>query len=189
MANWVSKLSAVAIGELMPGEEIAAAVFVQPAGTATRIATRHVGGRVAASIASRMSGTAVAPLITDVGTAAKLPDRALVIGLTDIRLIVYGHAMRSGAPRGLQLILPRTQLVRVDAQPQAASWATVFHFADGTASVFEAPRPGNDLEAFVDAVELRAADGLAQAGSKTSTNSSRPLSSVVIPPNDGFAIS
>lgn len=148
MANWTKKLTKAAAADLEPGEEVRSALFLQPAGTTTRLVARGLAGVVGAAIASRSGGGGGSDLVTDAGIAASLPDQPVVVGLTGRRVLVFGHSSLSGKPKGLLLALGLDQLARVDTEPQKATWAVVLHFADGTASVREAPRLGNDPQEF-----------------------------------------
>ncbi len=154
MANWTKKLGKVASDELEAGEELRSAVFLQPAGTTTKMVARGVGGVVGGALAARSGGTAT-ELVTDSGRAATMPDAATVLGLTDRRLLVYGHSSLSGKPKGLKLTMPVDDLAGVDVEKQKATFKFVIHFVDGSASVYEAPRVSNDPAGFADAVTAR----------------------------------
>lgn len=149
MANWTKKLGKAAAGDLEAGERIAVALFLQPAGTTARSIGHGLGGAVGAAIASR-SGDAESrdELVTDRGLAAAMPATATVVGITDRRLLVYGHSSLSGKPKQLRLALPLTDLAGVDVTQRKASHEVVLRFADETAAIYEAPRVGNDVETF-----------------------------------------
>ena len=152
MANWTKKLSKVAKDDLEAGEQLRAAVFLQPSGTTTKMVATGVGGIVGGAIASRKGGATATELVTDSGTAATMPDAATVLGLTDRRVLVYGHSMMSGKPKGLKSTMPASELTAVEFEKQKATYRYVLHFADGTASIYEAPRMANDPEAFAEIV-------------------------------------
>ncbi len=155
MASWTKKIGKAAQGELEPGERIIEGVFLQPAGTTGRSVARGVGGVVGQALASKVGGGTATELVTDAGVAATMPEAATVLGLTDRRLLVFGHSSLSGRPKGLKLTLPTADLVRVEVDKQKATYRFVMHFGDGTASIYEAPRTSNDPEAFAEAVDAR----------------------------------
>lgn len=149
MANWTKKLSKVAKDDLEAGEQLRAAVFLQPSGTTTKMVATGVGGIVGGALASRTGGTAT-ELVTDSGTAATMPDTATVLGLTDRRVLVYGHSTMSGKPKGLKSTMAASDLAAVEVEKQKATFRFVLHFTDGTASVYEAPRMANDPVEFAE---------------------------------------
>lgn len=157
MANWNKKVNKAANGELQPGEQIVASVFLQPSGTMGQAVGRGVGGVVGKAVASKVSGTApeVDELVSDSGIAASLPNEPTVLGLTGHRLLVFGYSQFGGKPKGLKSIHDANLLASVDTEKQKATHRFVMHFTDGTASVFEAPRVANDPEGFAAAVNAR----------------------------------
>ena len=116
---------------------------------------RGVGGVVGGALAARSGGDSATELITDCGRAATMPDTATVVGLTDRRLLVYGHSTLSGRPKGLKLAMPVEELRSVEVEKRRATFSFVLHFSDGSASVYEAPRVSNDPTGFADAVVSR----------------------------------
>lgn len=152
MANWTKKLSKVAKDDLEAGEQLRTAVFLQPSGTTTKMVATGVGGIVGGALAARKGGGTATELVTDSGVAATMPDAATVLGLTDRRVLVYGHSAMSGKPKGLKSTMAASDLVGVECEKQKATYRYVLHFADGTASVYEAPRMANDPEGFAQIV-------------------------------------
>jgi hypothetical protein len=155
MADWTKKISKVAGDDLEPGETVIEGVFLQPSGTTGASVARGVGGLVGSAIASKLKSDTSEALVSDRGIAATMPAAATVLGLTDRRVLVYGHATLSGKPKELKLSIPRADLASVEVEKQKATYRFVLHFADGSASAYEAPRMSNDPEAFAAAVAAR----------------------------------
>lgn len=132
--DWTAKLSEVATDVLEAGEQVLAAVFVVPPATSC----------TATAIAARAAAR------DEIG--ATLPAAASVLGLTDRRLLVYGHSSFSDRPDGLQLSVPACELRRVDVEDRPAACRFVLRFDDGSKTVYDAPRPVNDARPFVAAV-------------------------------------
>ncbi|NNE11179.1 MAG: hypothetical protein HKN41_02925, partial [Ilumatobacter sp.] len=56
MANWNKKISKAAKGDLHPGEEIVAGVFLQPAGTMGKAVAQGAGGVLGKALVGRRGG-------------------------------------------------------------------------------------------------------------------------------------
>lgn len=153
MANWNKKIGKAAKGELHPGEEIVAGVFLQPAGTMGQAVAKGAGGVVGkALVGARSGGSGDAE---PVGRANEFANEATVLGLTPSRLLVFGYSQLGGKPKGLRQALPASALAQVEVAKQKATYRFEMTFDDGSTSVFEAPRLGNDPEAFAAAVNGR----------------------------------
>lgn len=149
MARWTKKVTKAMKGQLLPDEEVHAAVFLQPAGTIGEAVGMSVGGMLGKAVASRLgSGDDARDVGGDAGLAGTLADEATVLAVTNERLLVMGFSSFGGKPKGLKSAMSPSDLVRVELEKQQASHLFVAHFADGTGKVFEAPRPNNDTEAF-----------------------------------------
>ncbi len=159
MASWMKKLDKVSRGDLNPGEELIAAVFLQPMGTMTKAVGQGVGGLIGKAVASKMGGsanaTATAELVTDSGIGSTFDDQPSVIGLTHQRVLVYSYGAMGGKPKDLKMWIAAMDLVSVDVEQQKATYRVVLHFRDGSAKVFEAPRVKNDPAGFATAVNSR----------------------------------
>ena len=128
--TWAAKVDQAAREVLETGERVLAAVFVVPTATsctASAIAARHDGGAI----------------------ASNMPVAASILGLTDRRLLVYGHSSLSGRPDGLKFSIPSTQLRRVDVEERSATCRFVLRFGDGSRAEYEAPSRVNDPGPFV----------------------------------------
>lgn len=147
MANWNKKISKAAKGELHPGEEIVAGVFLQPAGTMGQAVAKGAGGVLAkAVVAGKGAGGDV--LEAETGVATEFPNEPTVLGLTQNRLLVFGYSSLGGKPKGLKQARPAHVLQSVAIEKQKATYSFEMTFEDGSSSMFEAPRLGNDPESF-----------------------------------------
>ena len=124
-ATWAVKLDQAAHDVLEIGEHVLAALFVLPTATSC----------TASALAARHDGDAI---------AAAMPATASVLGLTERRLLVYGHSSLSGKPVGLKLSLPSCELRRLDIEERPATCRFVFRFGDGSRATYEAPARVND---------------------------------------------
>ena len=138
MANWTAKFGEAARPDLERGERVRAAVFVVPAATSMTATTLSAVGRGG-------------PI------AASMPIAASVLGLTDRRLLVYGHSSLADKPKDLRFELPLDRLRSVDVEERSATCRFVLRFGDGSSSVYEAPRIVNDAASFAAAAELQPA--------------------------------
>ncbi len=153
MADWTKKITKAVGDDLEAGETLLSGIFLQPAGETTRAVSRGVGGALGSMIAKRRQDNADDGdgLRSDEGLAAQFTDEPLVVGLTDRRVLVWGHSTMSGKPKGLKFTFPADQLTDLEIEKQKATYAVVMSFADGSGVVREAPRVGNKPTAFLDA--------------------------------------
>ena len=129
-ATWAVKLDQAARDVLDAGEHVLAALFVLPTATSC----------TASALAARHDGDAI---------ASTMPVTAAVLGLTEHRLLVYGHSSLSDKPEGLKLSLPVGDLRRVEVEQRSATSRFVLRFGDGSRATYEAPSRLNDHEPFV----------------------------------------
>lgn len=151
MANWNKKISKAAKSELQPGEEIVAGVFLQPAGTMGQAVAKGAGGVIGKALVAA-HGDAGRVTTAVAGVADSFPNEPTVLGLTQSRLLVFGYSTLGGKPKDLKRSLPARALSSVTVEKQKATYRFEMTFDDGSTSVFEAPRLGNDPEAFAAAV-------------------------------------
>lgn len=129
-ATWAVKLDQAARDVLDTDEHVLAALFVLPTATSC----------TASALAARHDGDVI---------ASTMPVTASVLGLTERRLLVYGHSSLSGKPEGLKLSLPACDLRRVDIEERSATCRFVLRFGDGSRATYEAPSRLNDPGPFV----------------------------------------
>jgi hypothetical protein len=149
MGNWANKISKAAAGELQPGEQVVAGMFVQPLGSSSRMVGAATGGLVGAALASKLRTKDDGTLVSDTGSAASLPDQKLAIGLTDRRLLVYSFGGLMGKPKELLTSLDRSALAGVDVQNGKLANRVTLVFADGSGKMYEAPRMNSGTDDFV----------------------------------------
>jgi hypothetical protein len=137
MADWGKKIEK-ACGSELGGESIVAGLFVQPSGAMASAMARGVGGVVGSMVAEARHKDASSPE----GTAAGIPNKNLVLGLTSSRLVVCGHAAMTGKPKGVEMSFPLSQVSGVAVDPGKISSKLAVTFGDGSTKVFEAPKMG-----------------------------------------------
>ena len=147
--GWTKKINKACKNDFEPGEELIAGVFVQPMGTTSKLMVKEVGDLVGKLVV----GSTDTEDNASQGHASALPDERLVLGLTDQRLMVWGHSQLSGKPKGFKMALPATEVASVQFEKLKTIYAFVLEFADGSSKLFEAPRMMNDPEAFATAVD------------------------------------
>lgn len=146
--SWEKKILKSVGDDLEPGERLLSGLIAQPAGMMRGMLAREVGGLIGSAIAAR-SRTGEGVLDSDSGVAAQFTDGPLVLGITDRRLIAWTWAKLTGKPKALHGSITRDLLIDVQAEKKAANHALVLLFADGTGRLYEVPKIGTDVEAFV----------------------------------------
>ena len=151
MASWEQKIMKSVGGDLQAGEQLLAGLIAQPAGMMRGMMSRQLGGLIGAAIAARM-GNGDEALVSDRGIAAQFTDGPLVLGVTDQRLIAWTWAKLTGKPKDLHGSIPRDQVVDVQTDKKTSTHALVILFSDGTGRLYEVPKIGTDVDAFVAAL-------------------------------------
>jgi hypothetical protein len=141
MADWGKKIQK-ACGSELGGESVVSGLFVQPSGAMASAVARGVGGVVGSMVAEARHKDASS---AD-GTAASIPSKNLVLGLTSSRLVVCGHAAMSGKPKGVEMSFPLSDVSGIDVEPGKISSKLSLAFADGSTKVFDAPKMGKPEE-------------------------------------------
>jgi hypothetical protein len=141
--------------DLHPGEQVAAAVFVQPMGSMGASVAFGVAGAVgkAAADARRKKGEAEAAPDT---IAARMPGGRLVLGISPQRLLVFEHGTMSGRPKELVAEFGWDQIAGIDLGEGKLSQQLTIRFADESEAVVQAMKLAKP-QPFVDAYrQLRA---------------------------------
>lgn len=146
MADLVKKLNKAGVG-LHPGESIVAAMVLHPTGMAKRVA---VGGGIASAIASRLSKNDDGTVVSDRGTAARMPDGPMVVALTSERALVYSQSGFSGKPKAVECELPRGDIAAIEVGKDKIGAPVTLAFSDGTGRIYETPMRNKNVTAFVD---------------------------------------
>lgn len=144
MANWAKKINKAVKSDLEAGEEVRDGVFVQPLGSTSDIVAKEVAGMLGRALVKGPNGEDA----SEFGHASALPDDRLVLGLTDRRLVVWGHSQLSGRPKGFKMALPASDIVSVEVEKLKAVYSLVITFSDGSSKIYEAPRIANDPKGF-----------------------------------------
>ncbi|NND73552.1 MAG: hypothetical protein HKN44_00955 [Ilumatobacter sp.] len=153
MATWEKKIRSGGGNDLQPGETLVGGVLLNPPGTTGKMLARGSGGLLGAVLHDKFGTDGeAAEFVSDSGVAAQIPDEPVWFAVTPTRVLVWGHSTMSGKPKGLKLTLGRHDLERVEVEKLRTTYATVLHFSDGTARIFEAPKMMNDPVGFAAAV-------------------------------------
>jgi hypothetical protein len=154
MANYIKKVSKAAEGDLQPGEQITAGVFLQASGATGKAMARGVGGLVGAAVASKLKSKDDGTIVSDSGIAATMPDGPIHVAVTSQRALVYSHGAMSGKPKDLKLTLQRGDIAGVALEPGKLTTQLTLMFSDGTGKVYEAPKMGNSADEFAAAINV-----------------------------------
>lgn len=146
MADLVKKLNNAGVG-LHPGETIVAAMVLHPSGMARRVA---IGGVIGAAIGSRLSRNDDGSIVSDSGTAARMPDRPMIIGLTPERALVYNQSGFSGKLKAVELAISRRDIAGIEVGKDKIGASVTLAFSDGTGRIYETPMKNKNVAAFVD---------------------------------------
>lgn len=148
--SWKTKIEKNVAEDLQPGETLIDGVLINPSGHTMKLAAFGAAGLVGAAIAKRvMKDGETDP---SAGSASLLPNEPVVLGLTDKRLIVWGWGKLLGKPKGFKVAFPLADVAGMETETRKASIAVALVFTDGTGVTREAPRLGNDAEAFAAAL-------------------------------------
>ncbi|MEE9414648.1 MAG: hypothetical protein V3V01_05135 [Acidimicrobiales bacterium] len=153
MIDFAKKIRKSCAADLLDGEEVHAATFVQPSGAIRRqVAFGAVGGAVGAGIAALVtSGTSNEEDAPSEGMAVDIPAGKAVLGITDQRFLVFGHSALSGKPKGLNAAFPLDQIMSLEHESGKLTGKLVVTFADETNiefDVMKTVKPGPFVEAF-----------------------------------------
>ena len=154
MIDFAKKIRKSCADDLLPGEEVLAGTFVQPAGAFRRqVAFGAVGGVVGA-----LAGEALAKKRQEdsdgtpgEGMTVDIPPGKAVLGLTPQRLLVFGHSTMSGKPKGLNAAIPLDQVKSISHESGKLMGKLLVTFMDDTTIDFDVQKtvkPGPFVEAF-----------------------------------------
>ncbi|MFN3218633.1 MAG: hypothetical protein ACE367_19230 [Acidimicrobiales bacterium] len=153
MDKFAKKIHANCADDLHPGEQVAAAAYVQPPGvllptiliTAVPLAIGAVflgaiGGAIGAAIGFIAAQALASKLVSrgaGEGMAAAVPGGNAVLAVTDRRLLVFGHNTMSGKPQGLQAQYTLDQVHSIAVTKGKMTGSLAVTFADGSTSSFD----------------------------------------------------
>ncbi|MGI9610265.1 MAG: PH domain-containing protein [Acidimicrobiia bacterium] len=147
--------------DLLPGEDIVAGTFGQPLGAFKKqVAFGAVGGLIGSMAGEKLSkgDRAKNPVAIENSVASTIPEGKAVIGVTNQRLLFFGHSTMSGKPTDLKAAIPFNDVHRFDANHGKLKSEMTVTFADGSARAFEvvkAGKPGQFSEAMETALAVR----------------------------------
>ena len=123
MVDFAKKIKKARAEDLLPGEEIVAAVFAQPAGAISKQVGFGVGGVVGGIVGDKMAKKRAEGLegASEAGIATQLPaGKPLHLAVTSHRFLAFGHGTMSGKPKELEAHLRRQNDARgIQTQSQA----------------------------------------------------------------------
>lgn len=154
MIDFAKKIRKSCSEHLLPGEEVLAGTFVQPAGAFRRqVAFSAIGGVVGAAageaLAKRRQENSEAN--PNEGLSIDIPAGKAVLGLTPQRLLVFGHSAMSGKPKGLNAAIPLDQVTAITLEQGKLMGKLLVTFHDGSSIDFDVQKtvkPGPFVEAF-----------------------------------------
>ena len=140
MIDFVKKIHKHCADDLEPGEQILASTFGQPPGAIRRqVAWGAVGGAVGA-----IAGEALASKRQDdseqqrgEGITLDIPEGKAVLGLSALRLLVFGHSTLSGRPKGLNASIPLDQIQSIEVDQGKLAGKMLITFVDGSSVDFD----------------------------------------------------
>lgn len=140
MIDFVKKINKHCAGDLEPGEEVLASTFGQPPGAIRRqVAWGAIGGAVGAITGDALANQRIkdSDQRTGEGITVEIPAGKAVLGLSNQRLLVFGHSAMSGRPKGLNASIPLEQIQSIDVDQGKLAGKMLITFVDGTAVDFD----------------------------------------------------
>ncbi|MEQ8841207.1 MAG: hypothetical protein RIB98_09505 [Acidimicrobiales bacterium] len=153
MIDFGKKITKSCGDDLEPGETVLAGTFVQPAGAIRRqVAYGAIGGVIGAVVSQKAGEKRANETPTaEEGIVIDIPPGKAVLGLTDRRLLVFGHSAMTGRPKGLNAAIPLDQVAGVTHESGKLTGKLLVSFADGTSidfDVVKTAKPGPFVDAF-----------------------------------------
>jgi len=135
--------------DLHPGEQVAAAVFVQPTGTLGASVAFGMAGVLgkAAADARRKKGEAEA---APDSMAAAMPGGRLILAVSPHRFLVFEHGSMSGRPKALAAAFGWDQIAGIELGEGRLKQRLTVRFADESEAMFETMKTAKP-QPFVDA--------------------------------------
>ncbi|MCB0975197.1 MAG: hypothetical protein KDB86_11660 [Actinobacteria bacterium] len=154
LVDFTKKIHKHCKDDLEPGEQVVASTFGQPPGAIRQQVARGFGGAVGVlasnALASNRDSDDDNP---GDGIMLNIPAGKAVLGLSDRRLLVFGHSSLSGRPKGLNASIPLDQITSLDAEMGKATGTLVITFVDGTTTSFDVAKtagPGAFADKFTE---------------------------------------
>ncbi len=154
MPVWKKKVQRALSDELRPGEDVLAAIFLQPDNKSAPAASPQSNGVVGLTVADGRDLAAMETSVRD-GLAAMLPNAPTVLALTTQRVLAMGHSSLTGRPKDIVATLAPIDLVDVKVDEGGASSLVIIMFSDGTGRTYETPQVTDGVLEFIRRVNDR----------------------------------
>ena len=154
MIDFAKKIRKSCSEHLLPGEEVLAGTFVQPAGAFRRqVAMGAVGGLIGAAPGEAMAKKRKenSDATPGEGMSIDIPAGKAVLGLTPQRLLVFGHSTMSGKPKGLNAAIPLDEVKSISLEQGKLMGKLLVTFHDDSSIDFDVQKtvkPGPFVDAF-----------------------------------------
>lgn len=154
MPVWKRKVQRALSDELRPGEDVLAAIFLQPVDRSAPAAGPRSDCVYGLAVADGGAGVKTMAPVRD-GLAAMLPNAPTVLALTTQRVLVMGHSSLSGRPKEIVSTLAPNDLVGVDVDEGCASSLVIIRFSDGTGRMYDTPQVTDGVLEFANRINDR----------------------------------
>ncbi len=159
MIDFGKKIAKHCGDDLESGETVIAGTFVQPPGAIRQqVAYGAIGGVVGMVVGEKMAKKRAEENPSEgietgdgAGIDIDIPPGKAVLGITDRRLLVFGHSAMSGRPKGLNASIPLDQVRDIVHESGKLTGKLLVSFADGTTvdfDVVKTAKPGPFVDAF-----------------------------------------
>jgi hypothetical protein len=155
MVDMAKKIRKSCASDLLPDEDIVAGTFGQPLGSFKKqVAFGSIGGIIGSIAGEKLAqrDRADNPEQIENSVASTIPEGKAVIGVSNQRLLFFGHSTMSGKPTDLKAAIPFHEVRGFDANHGKLKSELTVTFADGSARAFEVVKAGKPAQ-FSDAME------------------------------------
>ena len=135
MVDWKKRIEKHASSELEPGEEVLVGLPVQPAGyVAQQAGIAGTGGGVVGLLAGRKAQKRrqAETAASHSGKAADFPQDAIILAVSNRRLLAFKQNKMSGKPEQLLAGYDRSEIADIRTEKRKISNAIYIEFDDGT---------------------------------------------------------
>ena len=141
MPVWKRKVQRALNDELRPGEDVLAAIFLQPMDRSAPAPSPESNGVYGLAVANGRAGHETMVQVRDgAGLAAILPNAPTVLAVTTQRVLAMGHSSLTGRPKEIVSTLAPNDLVGVEVDGGCAGSLVIIRFSDGTGRMYETPQ-------------------------------------------------
>lgn len=148
MVNFAKRVEKFSDNHLMPGEKIVSAVFMQQRGSLSSAALRASLGLIGMLLSHFMAKKAEPKLNNTASHLSRmLPDRTMIIAVTDKRILVYKHKELGASVEAFACEYKLGDIVDVQSKFRMLMSVVTLQFKDGGSVSLEAGL-GQDLKDF-----------------------------------------